>query len=70
MLSKAERITMKLDGVHDAATRREAAQVLRELPGVRSASVHKDAAQVTFFPDKTTVPQMTAALDQAGFSVI
>lgn len=70
MLSKAECITMKLDGVHDAATRRAAAQVLRELPGVRSASVHKDAAKVTFFPDRTTVPQMTAALDQAGFSVI
>lgn len=70
MLSKTERITMKLDGIHDAATRRQAAQVLREVPGVRSASVRRDVAQVTFSPDKTTVPQMTAALDQAGFSVI
>ncbi len=70
MLSKAESITMKLDGVHDAATRKAAAQVLRELPGVRSVSVRQDAANVTFFPNKTTVPQMTAALDRAGFSVI
>lgn len=70
MLSKAEHITMKLDGVYDAATRKAAAQVLRDLPGIRSVSVRNDAAQVTFFPDKTTVPQMTAALDRAGFSVI
>lgn len=70
MLSKTECITMKLDGVHNAATRKAAAQVLRELPGVRSVSVRQDAANVTFLPDKTTVPQMTVALDQAGFSVI
>ena len=70
MLSKAECITRKLSGVHDAASRRAAAQVLRELPGVRSASVHGDAARVTFLPDKTTVPQMTAALDRAGYTVI
>ena len=70
MLSDAERITMKLDGVHDTADRRAAAQVLRELPGVRSVTVRGDAARVTFSPDKTTVPQMTAALDRAGYTVI
>lgn len=70
MFSKAESITMKLDGVHDAASRRAAAQVLRELPGVRTATVRRDAANVSFYPDKTTVPEMTQALAVAGFSVV
>ncbi len=70
MFSKAESITMKLDGVHDAATRKAAAQVLRDIPGVRSASVRRDAANVSFYPDKTTVSEMTTALANAGFSVI
>ncbi len=70
MLSKSECITMKLLGVHDTATRKAAAQVLRDIPGVRSVSVRQDAARVTFSPERTTVPQMTAALDAAGFSVI
>ncbi|MBR2406309.1 MAG: heavy-metal-associated domain-containing protein [Clostridia bacterium] len=70
MFSKAESITMKLDGIHDAASRRAAVQVLREMPGVRSASVRQGAANVSFYPDKTTVPEMTAALADAGFSVI
>ena len=46
MFSKAESITMKLDGIHDAASRRAAVQVLREMPGVRSASVRQGAANV------------------------
>ncbi len=70
MFSKAESITMKLDGVHDAATRKAAVQVLRDIPGVRSASVRRDAANVSFYPDKTTVSEMTTALANAGFSVI
>lgn len=70
MFSKAESITMKLDGVHDAATRKAAVQVLRDIPGVRSASVRRDAANVSFYPDKTTVSEMTVALANAGFSVI
>ncbi len=70
MFSKAESITMKLDGVHDAADRRAAAQVLRGMPGVRLATVRQDAANVSFYPDKTTVPEMTAALANAGFPVI
>ncbi len=70
MFAKAESITMKLDGVHDAATRRAAAQVLRRVPGVRSVSVRQDAANVLFYPDKVTVSEMTAALGIAGFSVI
>ena len=70
MFSKAESITMKLGGVYDAATRKAAVQVLREIPGVRSASVRQDAANVSFYPDKTTVPEMTAALANAGFPVI
>ena len=70
MFSKAESITMKLDGVHDAATRKASAQVLRDIPSVRSASVRRDAANVSFYPDKTTVSEMTTALANAGFSVI
>lgn len=70
MFSKAECITMKLGGVHDTVTRRHAAQVLRGLPGVRSVSVRQDAANVQFYPAKTTVPELTAALTAAGFSIL
>lgn len=70
MRLKAERVTMRLTGVCDPATRRAATTVLRALPGVRSVSIHEDSAWVTFYPDKTTVSQMTEALDCAGFSVV
>lgn len=70
MFSKAESITMKLNGITDAASRRTAVQILRDVPGVKSASVRNDAANVSFYPDKTTVSEMTTALSQAGFTVI
>ncbi|MBQ7037795.1 MAG: hypothetical protein IJN61_01605 [Clostridia bacterium] len=69
---KAESITMQLSGVHDSATQKAAAQVLKNIHGVRSASVdrHSAVADVTFFPQKTTVPVLTKALEDAGFLVI
>ncbi len=69
---KAESITMQLSGVHDAATQKAAAQVLKSMHGVRSVSVDRRSAvaDVTFFPEKTTVPALTKALADAGFSVI
>ncbi len=72
MFGKAESITMQLSGVHDAATQREATQVLKSINGVRSVSVDRRSAvaDVTFLPEKTTVPALTQALADAGFSVI
>ena len=72
MFAKSEAITMQLSGVHDAATRRAATAVLRQIDGVRSVSVdrHSAMAVVSFRPDKTTVPALTKALADAGFSVI
>ena len=70
MFSKAESITMKLDGVHDTVTRKAAAQVIREIDGVRSVTVKNDAANVSFYPSRTTVSELTSALESAGFSVI
>lgn len=70
MFSKAESITMKLDGITNATSRRTAVQILRDMPGVKSASVRGDEANVLFYPDKTTVSHMTTALAQAGFTVI
>ena len=69
---KAECITMQLSGVHDAATQKAAVAVLRQIDGVRSVSVdrHSAVAAVSFRPDKTTVPTLTKALADAGFSVI
>ncbi len=69
---KAESITMQLSGVHDAATQKAAAQVLKSINGVRSVSVDRRSAvaDVTFLPEKTTVPTLTQALAEAGFSVI
>lgn len=72
MFGKAESITMQLSGVHDAATQRAAVQVLKSIHGVRSVSVDRQSAvaDVTFLPEKTTVPVLTQALAEAGFSVI
>lgn len=70
MFSKAESITMKLDGVHDAATRKAAALAIRGIDGVRSVTMKNDAANVSFYPSKTTVSALTNALELAGFSVI
>ncbi len=70
MLSKAESITMKLSGVHDTATRRAAGRVLREMEGVRSVSVRQDTAHVAFYPEQTTVSQLTDALTAAGFPIV
>ena len=72
MFSKAESITMQLSGVTDGATQKAAVQVLRGINGVRSVSVDRKSAvaAVTFLPDKTTVPTLTKALEEAGFSVI
>ena len=70
MFSKAESITMKLDGITDPTSRRTAVQILRDVPGVKSASVKGNAANVSFYPDKTTVSHMTSALSKAGFTVI
>ncbi|MBR5539878.1 MAG: hypothetical protein IKU56_00670 [Clostridia bacterium] len=69
---KAESITMQLSGVHDAATQKAAVQVLKSINGVRSVSVdrRRAVADVTFLPTKTTVPTLTQALAEAGFSVI
>lgn len=72
MFGKAESITMQLSGIHDSATQKTAAQVLKSVHGVRSVSVdrHRAVADVTFLPEKTTVPALTQALAEAGFSVI
>lgn len=72
MFTKAESITMKLSGVHDSATQKAVAQTLKRIHGVRSVSVdwHNAVADVTFLPEKTTVPVLTQALADAGFSVI
>ncbi len=70
MRCRTECVTMRLEGVQDPVARHTATAVLRALPGVRSASIRDDSARVTFYPDKTTVPQMTEALDRAGFSVV
>lgn len=71
MFVKPESITMQLGGVHDAASQREATQVLRRLKGVRFAAVDDHAvATVTFRADQTTVDTLTQALSQAGFPVI
>ncbi len=69
---KAESITMQLSGVHDSTTQKAAAQVLKNIHGVRSVSVdrHSAVADVTFLPQKTTVPALTKALEDAGFPVI
>jgi copper chaperone CopZ len=72
MFSKAECITMQLSGVCDAATRKAAAQAIKHVNGVRSVAIDRQnaVAQVTFLPEKTTVPAITDALEQAGFFVI
>lgn len=70
MFGKTETITMKLDGVHNAATRRTAVQTLRGLDGVHTAAIKGDTAQVAFYPEHTTVSALTSALAQAGFAVI
>ncbi len=72
MFSKTESIIMHLSGVHDVATQRAATQVLRRLDGVRSVTVdrHSAMADIVFRPDKTSVPTLTNALAQAGFTVI
>ena len=70
MFSKAECITMKLDGVHDTAARRAVGRVLRDIDGVRSVSVRGDTASVAFYPERTTVPELTEALASAGFAVV
>ncbi len=63
---------MQLSGVHDVATQRTAAQVLRHIDGVRAVTVDRQSAvaNITFLPDKTTVSVMIRALAEAGFSVI
>lgn len=72
MFGKAESITMQLSGVTDGATQKAAAQALRSVNGVRSVSVDRKSAvaAVTFSPDKTSVPVLTQALADAGFTVI
>lgn len=72
MFGKAESITMQLSGVHDAVTQKAAEQTLKRINGVRSVSVdrRRAVADVTFVPEKTTVPALTQALAEAGFSVI
>ena len=70
MFAKTESIVMKLDGVRDAADRKAVSGVLRAVDGVRSVSVRGDTARVAFYPDRTTVPEMTACLAQAGYAVV
>lgn len=71
MFTKPETITMQLGGVTDAATRKEATEVLRRQKGVRAASIDPCAvATVTYYADRTTVDTLTAALAQAGYPVI
>ena len=71
MFLKTECITMKLGGVTDTATRKNATEVLRRQRGVRTATVDADAvALVAYRADQTTVEALTTALAQAGYSVI
>ncbi len=71
MFEKPECITMKLGGVTNAATRKEAVDVLRRQRGVRAASIDQCAvATVTYRADQTTVGELTAALARAGYPVI
>lgn len=71
MFLKTECITMKLGGVTDTATRKNATEVLRRQRGVRTAIVDADAvALVAYRADQTTVEALTTALAQAGYSVI
>lgn len=71
MFQKTECITMKLGGVSDAATRKEAADVLRRQKGVRAAAIDARAvATVTYRADQTNVETLTNALTQAGYPLI
>lgn len=71
MFTKPESITMQLGGVTNAATRKEATEVLKRQKGVRSATVdHRAVATVTYRADQTTVDTLTTALAQAGYPVI
>lgn len=71
MFEKPESITMRLSGVTDGASRKAAAQVLRSQKGVRWAMVDEQAvAAVSYRADQTTVDTLTAALSEAGYTVI
>ncbi len=71
MFSKAECITMKIGGALDAASRKDAADVLRRQRGVRTVTIDVSAvATVTYRPDQTDVETLTDALAHAGYSLI
>lgn len=69
MFSKAENIVMKLDGVRESADRKAVSGVLRSVDGVCRVSVRGDTVRVAFYPDRTTVPEMTECLAAAGYAV-
>ncbi len=71
MFAKPECITMKLGGVTNAATRKEAVDVLRRQRGVRAATIDRCAvATVTYCADRTNVATLAAALASAGYPII
>lgn len=71
MFSKPESITMRLGGVTDAATRKEATDVLKRQKGVRSVTIDQCAvATVTYCAERTNVATLTAALAQAGYPIV
>ena len=72
MFEKTEAITMTVAGVNDVSSQHEVRQLLRGMRGVRSVTVNRQSAavQVSYYPQQTTVDELTNALRDAGHPVI
>lgn len=69
LFGKKETVTLRIQGMTCANCQKHVGEALRSVPGVASANVdlafHR--ASVTYDPEKATLADMEAAVEQAGY---
>ncbi len=67
-----ESVTLKVEGMTCGGCVASVTRVLKATPGVDDAVVRLDerSATVTFDPQKTSVPVLKSAIENAGYAVI
>ena len=67
-----ESVTLKVEGMTCGGCVASVTRVLKATPGVDDAVVrlNERSATVTFDPQKTTVPALKTAIENAGYAVV